>query len=319
MLKAEYVSEINLNDIPYNTKKYYWLEIARDAIHAPIKIPVLIAKGKNDGPVLGLTAAIHGNELNGIPVIQRLFAEIDMSELTGIIMGVPIVNVPAFINKKRMFPDGVDLNHIMPGKNNGSSSSIYAYNFFEKIVKKFDYLLDLHTASFGRENTYYIRANMENPQIAKFALLQNAQIIVNNPPHDFTLRGSSEELGIAALTLELGNPNQFQKKLIRSGVEGIHNVLAFLKMTNDEIEINETEAVLCKNSYWIYTDNGGLLEVKVKLMDIIKKGQEIAILKSVFGKIIKTYYAPEAGIVIGRSVSPVAETGGRIIHLGIIK
>ena len=317
MFKTEVTNEINIDSIPENSKKYYWLEVARGPLHNEIYIPILIAKGINKGPTLGLTAAIHGDELNGIPVIQRLFNEIETKTLSGIIIGVPIVNVPGFTKKTRKFVDGVDLNHIMPGSH-GNSSSLYAHNFFEKVVRKFDYLLDLHTASFGRENTYYIRADMENEIIKKFALLQNAQIIVNNPPHDFTLRGAAEEIGIPSITLELGNPNTFQKKLIRSGVVGIHNVLAYLKMTEDKLEINKEKAILCETSKWLYTDTGGLLEVHVKLMDILKEGELIATIKDVFGAKIKNYYSPQNGIVIGRSIAPVASSGGRIIHIGTI-
>lgn len=279
----------------------------------------MVARGKADFPILGVTAAIHGNELNGISVIQRLFSEIDVKELNGVIVAIPVMNMPAFIRNKRRFNDGVDLNHIMPGKENGSISQVYAFRLMDRIVKHFDYLLDLHTASQGRINSYYIRADMKHPVTRKMALMQNAQIIVHNPPSDGTMRGAAEELDIPAITLEVGNPNTFQKKLIKSGVEGIHNVLAYLGMTEDEIENPEKIAYLCKRSYWIYTEKGGLLTVHVNLVQLLKKGELIATLRDIFGNIIEEYYAPEDGIVIGKSVSPVNQTGGRILHLGILK
>jgi predicted deacylase len=266
-----------------------------------------------------LTAALHGNELNGIPVIQRLFNEIDVNELKGVIVGIPVVNIPSFVRRKRRFNDGVDLNHIMPGKENGNVSQVYAYRFIQRVVKEFDYLMDLHTASSGRINTYYVRADMKHPVVRKLALLQNAQIIVHNPPSDGTLRGAADEMDIPAITLEVGNPNTFQKKMIRSGIEGIHNVLSFLEMTVDDIEEPDRETVLCKRSYWIYTDTGGLLTMHVDLMDKIKTGQLIASIRDVFGHLRTEYFAPEDGIVIGKSVSPVNQSGGRILHLGIEK
>lgn len=279
----------------------------------------MVARGKSDFPILGVTAAVHGNELNGISVIQRLFNEIDVEELNGVIVGVPVMNMPAFIRKKRRFNDGVDLNHIMPGKENGSISQVYAFRLMDRIVKHFDYLLDLHTASQGRINSYYIRADMKHPVTRKMALLQNAQIIVHNPPSDGTMRGAAEELDIPAITLEVGNPNTFQKKLIKSGVEGVHNVLAYLDMTDDEMEAPKKTAFVCKKSYWIYTEKGGLLTVHANLVQELKKGELIATLRDVFGNIIEEYHAPEDGIVIGKSVSPVNQTGGRILHLGILK
>ena len=97
----------------------------------------MVARGKEDFPILGLTAAVHGNELNGIPVIQRLFTEIDVKELKGTLIGIPVANIPSFVRKKRRFNDGVDLNHIMPGKPDGNVSQVYAYRFFNRIVKHF--------------------------------------------------------------------------------------------------------------------------------------------------------------------------------------
>ncbi|MFT5832962.1 MAG: putative deacylase [Cognaticolwellia sp.] len=313
------ILEFNLEDTPKQSIRHYWLKIISDGLGQPISIPVMVARGKSDFPILGVTAALHGNELNGIPVIQRLFSEIDVKELNGVIIGIPVVNIPSYIRKKRRFNDGVDLNHIMPGKADSSISQVYGFRLIDKIVQHFDYLLDLHTASQGRINSYYIRADMKHPVTRKMALIQNAQIIVHNPPSDGTLRGAAEEMNIPAITLEVGNPNTFQKKMIKSGVEGIHNILAYLEMTDDQIEEPETPVVICKRSYWIYTQKGGLLTVHSKLLDQLKKGDLIATTRDVFGNIVEEYHAPEDGIVVGKSVSPVNQSGGRILHLGIVR
>jgi hypothetical protein len=313
------ITEFNLEDTPKQSIRQYWLRIISDGLGQPISIPVIVARGKSDFPILGITAALHGNELNGIPVIQRLFREIDVTELNGVIIGIPIVNIPSYIRKQRRFNDGVDLNHIMPGRENGSISQVYAFRLVDKIIKHFDYLLDLHTASQGRINSYYIRADMKHPVTRKMTLMQNAQIIVHNPPSDGTLRGAAEEMNIPAITLEVGNPNTFQKTMIKSGVEGIHNVLSYLEMTDDEIVEPETPPIICKRSYWIYTQKGGLLTVHSKLLEQLKKGDLIATNRDVFGNVIEEYHAPEDGIVIGKSVAPVNQSGGRILHLGILR
>lgn len=311
------VDEFRLADTPPQSIRHYWLKMISDGLGNPISIPLIVARGKEDHPILGLTAAVHGNELNGIPVIQRLFKEIDVTTLKGTIVGIPVVNIPSFMRRKRRFNDGVDLNHIMPGKENGNVSQVYAYRFFHRVVQSFDYLLDLHTASFGRVNSYYIRADMKDPITRKLAMLQNAQIIVHNPPSDGTLRGAADAIDIPAITLEVGNPNTFQKKLIRSGKEGIHNVLSYLEMTDDPIEPPTAPAVICKRSFWIYTDIGGLLNIPVQLTQQVKKGDLLATMRDVFGNLLKEFHAPEDGIVIGKSISPVNQSGGRILHLGI--
>ena len=213
------IQELKVEDAPKGTISRYWLHVVTDGMGVPIRVPIIVAKGNREGKVLGITAAVHGNELNGIPVIQRLFKEINIDELKGTIVGVPVINVPSLIRKKRRFIDGTDLNHIMPGKPDGTVSQVYAWRIVNRIVKEFDYLIDLHTASNGRINSYYIRADMEDPIVREMALLQNAQIIVHNPPSDGTLRGTADEMKIPAITLEVGNPNTFQKGMIISFYE----------------------------------------------------------------------------------------------------
>lgn len=313
------IDELDVDKAPEGAITRYWLKLVKDGMGVPIHIPIMVAKGPEKGKVVGLTAAVHGNELNGIPVIQRLFKEIDVTKLKGTVVGVPIVNVPAYLRKQRRFIDGTDLNHIMPGKPDGTVSQVYAWRIVNRIIKQFDYLLDLHTASNGRINSYYIRADMSDEVVRKMALLQNAQIIVHNPPSDGTLRGTADELDIPAITLEVGNPNLFQKGMIRDGLTGIYNLLGFLKMIDTEVEEQSDETVLCKRSYWMYTDTGGLLTVHPKVTDLVKKGEKVAILKNIFGDIVKEYTAPQNGVVIGKSVSPVNQAGGRILHLGIVK
>jgi predicted deacylase len=313
------VVKLDVRSFKSNSKEYFWMRLASDGLGNPIHIPIIVAKGKKDGPVLGITAALHGNEINGIQVIQRLMDEIDTVELSGTIVGIPVVNVPSFLRRERFFVDGVDLNRIMPGKANGNMSEIYAHRFFERVVKEFDYLLDLHTASFGRINSYYLRADMETPEVKELAMLQNADVIVHNPPSDGTLRGAADELGIPSITIEVGNPDIFQKKLIRSGLEGIHNVLCHLGMIDDEIVANEKKTVICSSSYWIYSELGGLLTVYPSLREKLEANAHIATVRDVFGNIIKDFYLPESGVVVGKSTHPVNQSGGRILHLGIIQ
>ena len=207
----------------------------------------------------------------------------------------------------------------MPGRPDGNVSEVYAWRIVHRIIKEFDYLVDLHTASNGRINSYYIRADMDDQKVEKMALLQNAQIIVHNPPSDGTLRGTADEMGIPAITIEAGNPNTFQKGMILDGLTGIHNLLAYLGMTNNAFVEPEEETVLCKKSYWIYTDSGGIMTVHPRVTDFVKKNDCIATLRNIFGDVTREYFAPEDGVVIGQSINPINQTGGRILHLGIVR
>ncbi len=314
---AQVIEEINLKNIPLGTINRFWLHIVDDGMGLPIYLPVIIARGVKEGPIMGVTAAVHGDELNGIPVIQRLFKEVDPENLSGTIVGIPVMNAPGYLLKQRYFEDGTDLNRIMPGRANGNVSEVYASRWTNKILAKFDYLLDLHTASFGRINSYYIRANMDDPFNAQLALLQHAQIILHSPAPDSTVRGTVNENGGKAITLEVGDPNKFQKGMIRSGLTGIHNSLIYLNMTEGEIEYLKVDPIICHRSYWIYTEEGGILQVLPDVASIVRKGEKIAIIRNLFGDILKEYYAEENGVVIGKSTHPVAPTGSRILHLGI--
>ncbi len=314
---SQVIRQLHVAEAPRGAVTRYLVHLVTDGIGAPVYVPVIVARGLEDGPVLGLTAAVHGNELNGIPVVQRIFQQIDLPTLRGTIVGVPIVNVPSLHRNQREFVDSIDLNDIMPGKADGNVSEVYAYRTVNWIVREFNYLVDLHTASEGRINSYYIRADMNDPVTRQMALLQNAQIIVNNAPSDGTLRGAAAALGIHAITLELGNPATFQRGIIRSGLIGVHNLLSHLGMTDDAIHQPENPPVLCKRSFWMYTDTGGILSVRPDINERVEAGQPIASLRNVFGDLVREYAAPEAGIVVGKSVYPINQTGGRILHLGI--
>lgn len=297
----------------------FYMDIVANGIGQDILVPIVVAKGLEDGPVVGVTAAVHGNELNGLKIIQKLFGQLDVQNLKGTVVGVPAVNVPSILTHERRFNDQEDLNRVMPGRADGNMSDVYSYRIVNRIISKFDYLLDLHTASFGRINSYYIRADLSSKTQMKMAQLQNADIILNNEGTDGTLRAAASDLGIHAITLEVGDPNRFQKGMITSGLEGIFNVLSFLGMTKDEQFSADDEPIICSNSYWVYADRGGVLEVLPELTSIVSKDQLIARVRDVFGHVVKEYFAPESGVVIGKSTHPIGQTGSRIIHLGIIK
>lgn len=313
----EQTHQLDLSRIPRGESRHFWLHIINNGIGAPIKLPIIVARGAKDGPVLGLTAAIHGNELNGIPVLQRLFREIDPKQLRGTLVGGLVMNVPGLLLQQRKFNDGFDLNRIAPGQADGKVSQVYIYRIIEQLLRHFDYLIDLHTASRGRINSWYIRADMDTPATARMARLQNPDIILHNPPNDGTFRGAANDLGIHAITLELQDPHVFQNAVIKDGLQGIRNVLYDLGMIAGTPKIEVDQTTLCPNSYWIYTDEGGILEVIPDLRELVGKGQIIARVRDVFGRVVKTYEAPEPGIVIGKSVSPVNQTGSRILHLGL--
>lgn len=278
----------------------------------------MVAKGYRDGPVVGITSTIHGNELNGIPVIHQLFDRIDCETLNGTVVAVPVVNVHGYTRYQRAFSDGYDLNRIMPGKKGSTCSQSFAYWFFHKVITKVHYLLDLHTAGFGRVNSLYVRADMNDPVASRLAKLQNPQIILHNTGPDGSLRGSAGSIGIPALTIEIGNPQRFHQPFIRRCEIGIENVMSYLKMTGDEVVPADAEPVTCNRSYWIFSKTGGVLTVFPAVATWVTKGEVVGEVRDLFGRLIDRYVAKEDCIIIGKNDNPVAQSGDRVVHCGLV-
>ena len=311
-----HVHHIDLAHTAPGTIGKYWLHVVNNSLGEAIRVPILVARGKHDGPVFGLTAAIHGNELNGIPVIQQLFRGLDVSSLRGTILAALVVNVPGLVREQRVFNDGADLNRIAPGDPAGTTSQVYIHRIVQRVIRHFNYHVDLHTASFGRVNSHYVRADMTDPKTARLARLQNPQIIVNNHASDRTLRGAASEMGITSVTVELRDPHVFQRTVVTDGITGLNNALFDLGMLEGEISCPVERTVVCQSSRWLYTDEGGILSVFPKVCDYVKAGQPIAEVRTIFGEVTKRYSCPEDAIVVGRSVNPLNQTGSRIVHLG---
>eukprot|EP00121_Abeoforma_whisleri_P002621 Awhi_evm1s2358 len=228
------VEAVDLNSLENGKIHRLWVDVTPDAMGFRKRIPVLVCKGSFPGPVLGINAVLHGNEINGVPVIQRLAREIDVTKLHGSLVAIVVANVHGFSEQTRTYQDHVDLNRVMPGDSRGRGNC-YAKKFHEQFLNiGMDYFLDLHTASFGRKNSLYCRADMTNVKTAKMALLQHTQFILNTKTtfdgRSTTLRNAAEKLGISAITLEIGDPSCFNKKFIREALPGIFNLMESLNM-----------------------------------------------------------------------------------------
>jgi predicted deacylase len=322
---APIVKNLDLESLESGKIHTLWLSLAENHLSNPINIPVLVAKGKGNGPVLGITAAIHGNELNGIAIIHELFKAIDPQNLQGTMIAIPGLNPLAIANNQREFSDGVDLNRIFPGKANGGQSEQMAYKIGQKVISFLDYHVDLHTASFGRANSLYGRGDMQNDTLANMLRALAPDIIVSNKgkasfgsASGLTMRAFAIEKGVKSITVEYGNPQVYQNEMIKRGVGGLQNMMVYLNFLKGDAELSK-EVKVCSKSYWIHTDKGGYLDVLVDLNQKMKENETLAVLRNSFGEVIETYKAPEDGIIVGKSTNPVAISGSRIVHLGILE
>lgn len=310
--------ELKLSSLAKGQVHHVHIHIPGSPFGNPWKVPVIVARGLKDGPVLGVTAAIHGNELNGMSTIFKLFRNIKPEKLAGTLIAVPICNVPGYLLKQRYYSDGEDLNRKMPGNEFGKKpSEVYNYYLTSKIIKQFDYLLDLHTASSGKINSLYIRADLEDPKCRMLANLQNPQIIVQKYDEEGTLRSWANSQNIPTITIEIGNPNIFQQDLIDDTLEGITNTMRSLKMIPGKVKNHTEDSVICSSSFWIFSRVGGVIDVLPALTKKLKKGDLVARVYNVFGEIVEEILSPKDGVVIGKNTSPSCEAGSRILHLGI--
>lgn len=294
----------------------YWLHIINNGLGEPIRVPILIARGAEDGPVLGLNAALHGNELNGINVIQKLFADLDATRLKGTVIGVLVANIPGVLLGQRRFNDNFDLNRQAPGNENGSPSSIYIYRLIDRVLRHMDYLIDLHTTGEGKQNCFHVRADMNDTTTAKLAGLQNAEIILHSEADTSSLRGYCSSIGIRSITQELRDPLVFQHDVIADSICGIQNVMIELGMVDGEMRLTNQNTLLCRRSRWTRSDEGGILMVLPELLDRVEKGEVVARIRNIFGEVMKEFEAPVSGLVIAKNVNPICQTGMGIMNIG---
>lgn len=316
-LRPPIVTRLEIDDLEPGPLHRFRIVMTENATGNETMIPALVMRSANPGPVVGFTAAIHGNELNGIPVIHRLLQTLTTTGIRrGAVVAVPIVNIPGYLREQREFEDGVDLNRVMPGAPAGNESQLYAHRFIERVVAALDVLVDLHTASFGRVNSLYVRANMEDPETARLARLINPQIIVHSPGGDGTLRAAAAEHGCIAITVEVGDPQRFQSGMIRATRLGLQEVLEHLGIIDDVSDPDQQDVVECSGSFWMYTDRGGVLTVFPRVADRVTRGERVAALDNVWGDRVRIYTAPVDAVIVGKASNPAARAGSRIVHLG---
>ena len=314
------VRPVTLLEQPPGSRRDFLLPIYQNAIGTFVSCPFIVLRGAKKGPVLGISAAIHGNELNGINIIHRLLEDIVLSDLAGTILCAPVANVPAFEAGQRRFPeDEKDLNTVFPGRKGGTPSQQYARAFKGLFLPDLDYLIDIHTASEGRINSMYVRADWHSKRARDMALLMGPEIILHGRSGDGTLRNAARVMDIASITVEAGNPSEFQGRMVTEGELGVLRVMDKLGMYKAKSPLAlDREAVICKSSAWLRTEGGGLLDLHFNLCDQVKKGDLMARLKDPFGLEVARYHAPNDGIVIGMTRTPVAVPGTRYCHLGKI-
>jgi len=282
----------------------------------PVSTPVLAVNGAMPGPTLCLTAAVHGDELNGIEMVRRVLHEIPPSKLSGAVIGVPIVNVQGFRRGSRYLPDRRDLNRYFPGKLNGSAAARIAHALFTDIITHCDALVDLHTGSFERANLPQIRADLRNPDVVTLTQGFGSMVVLHSKPTTGTLRHAATLAGIPAVTVEAGGPSQLELAEVKHGVKGIETLLTTLGMLKKKRFWGDPEPVYYRSS-WVRADNGGILLADVSLGSTVRKGDLLGTITDPMSNQSTKLYSPYAGRIIGLARNQVVMPGFATFHVGI--
>jgi len=296
------------------------LDIAKLHTRTKIQVPIIVERAKKDGPTLLITAGIHGNEINGIEIVRQLISKKFNKPEFGMIICIPVVNVFGFLNQKRQFPDGRDLNRVFPGSPRGSLASRFAYHIIKEIAPLVDYCIDYHTGGDGRFNIPQIRINEADKESLKLAKIFRPRFIVQTGHRDKSFRATLHKLEKKVLLFEGGKSLHIDDKVTKSGVAGALRVMQHLGMRNfsKELELMENRLIRPKiitKSSWVRAKYSGMFHPFVRLGSKVKKGDVLGSISDPFGYFERNIKALFPGYVICINQSPIVNQGDGIIHI----
>ncbi len=306
--------EIAGMQVPPGRRKDLKIRVSELSTATPVFIPVTVLHGRRSGPVLFVTAAVHGDEINGVEIVRRVRAAVDPARLRGTLILVMIANPLGFMAMSRVLPDGRNLNRHFPGRSGGSMASQIAGALFRKVVRISGFGIDLHTATAGRANLPHVRADMRRRKVCRLARAFGREVIFDMRGEEGTLRRVATESGIPTIVYEAGEPLKFQEPAVLRGVEGVRNVLSELGMAGVPPEPPPLQVVV-RDHRWIRAKKGGILNLRVKPGDIIETGDTIAVNTKPFGTEVNRLRAPRAGLVVGCTTVPMVYPGAAVCHV----
>lgn len=281
-----------------------------------MSMPVFVKRGKRHGPTLFISAAIHGDELNGIEIISRIIQSKYLESLKGTLIAVPIVNGYGVLSQSRYLPDRRDLNRSFPGSKRGSLAGRVADRFLNEIVAKADYGIDLHTGSLHRTNLPQIRANLDDPETLAIARAFGVPVIMNSNLRDGSLRECANDVGAKVILYEAGEALRFDEFSIRAGVQGIIGVMRHLNMLpKSRSKKMFPEPKIARSSSWVRATDSGFTTHLKALGDLVEEGDVLAEIKDPYGDILDRVLCKNGGIIIGKQNIPLVQEGEAMYHI----
>jgi uncharacterized protein len=289
------------------------LRVARLPVGTWISLPVFIHHGLKPGPTVWLSAALHGDELNGVVIIRRMLAELDPTQLAGTLLAVPVANAFGATMASRYLPDGRDLNRSFPGSKRGSLASRLAHLLFHSVVLRCSFGIDLHTGSGGRFNLPQIRCNLDDPKTRRYGEAFGAPVLLHSPLRDDSLRAEAGKRGIRVLLFEAGEASRLDRKCIQIGEAGARRVLKALGMVTHSAR-PESNTQIFRKSIWLRAPRSGFFHATVKCGQHVDKGQAVGVIFDTTSATVSVTARVE-GIVIGERRTAVVHRGDAVMHI----
>ncbi|WP_092051088.1 succinylglutamate desuccinylase/aspartoacylase family protein [Planctomicrobium piriforme] len=298
-------------------RKNVHLEVSASYSGHPVQIPVHVRRGPKAGPVLFISAAVHGDEINGTGAIRQILLDPYLQLISGSLILVPVVNVLGFERHSRYLPDRRDLNRSFPGSAKGSLASRMARLILDEIIERADYGIDLHTAAVRRTNFPNVRADLDIPNVRRLTEAFGCEVTVNEKGPAGCLRRAACEAGCPTFILEAGEVWKVESLVIEYALRGIKNVLMRLGMIAGQPQEPAYRTAI-RETAWIRADSAGFLHFHVAPGDIVNKGTPIATIDSLVGSEGEVIFSTENGIVLGMTTLPVTAPGEPVCHIGLV-
>ncbi len=286
---------------------------------APLHLPVHVVCAKRPGPRLFLSAAIHGDELNGVEIIRRVLMHRALDGLRGVLIAVPVVNAFGMILHSRYLPDRRDLNRSFPGSAKGSLAARLAHLMLEHVIKPCAYGIDLHTGSSHRANLPQIRADLSDAETLAVAQSFGVPVLIDSTVRDGSLRGEATAAGVRMLLYEAGEALRYDELAIRVGVEGVLNVMRGLGMLpRGRRKKARLEPFVAHSSTWVRAPSSGVVITDRALGDRVVEGDRLAQVcdpSDFFSGATDAVLATATGIIIGRTNLPLVNEGDALFHI----
>jgi len=299
---------------------------------------VITVSGAKPGPTLFVNGGLHGAEYPAIETVIRLGNTLDPREISGTVILMPVLNMPAFRNRTPFVcpVDNVNPNRVFPGDPNGSYSEQMVHALVTEFIAHADAYIDLHGGDIPEDLVpFVICRGGSDPVDVKSKEMAMAfglpyVLTVSKPVQ--VAKGSSSYVGAAdrgvpAILAEAGAVGQLQRDAVEVLVNGVLNVMRHLGMmaptakrqipsTKHQGNSKSQASMMLTSFEWVYSKHAGMWYSRVAAGNLIEKGQEIGAIGSLFGETLETIIAPVSGTVLFLTINPSVLENGLLMGIG---